>query len=136
MSLTNTANNTLYLKVWLIKNIRLVPKDIAEMIKWFLFYDSDKSQHRELTRAITATINDPGIFVRRRCFNTWHYDEQLQIFVNASNTWIIYVYTPGVKKICDVDMCATMCDYCGEYMESETVEKEDIPLCIQCKCLV
>ena len=41
-----------------------------------------------------------------------------------------------MTKLCQVDMCATMCDYCGEYMDSETVEKEDIPLCIQCRCVV
>ena len=142
-----TANmdaNALYMKLLLIKNIQIntfknnqiVPKDIAETIKGFLFYDKDVSKHRQLTRAITDTIKNPDIFVNRRCYNSWHYDQQLQIFVSSSLTWIIYVKSPDMTKLCQVDMCATMCDYCGEYMDSETVEKEDIPLCIQCRCVV
>ena len=111
-----------------------IPKDTIEIIKHFLFYDKYASIHRKLTLRITATIKNPDIFVTRRCYNRWSYDQQLQIYVNPSNTWIIYVNIPGLPKRYEIDMCASMCDYCGDYMESETVPIEDIPLCIQCRC--
>lgn len=126
-----------FYKLWLIKNIKLVsiiPKDIAVIITSYLFYDKDVAKHRKLLRNVTDTITNPDIFVKRRCYNSWHYDEQLEIFTNASNTWIIYVKTKDVTKLCETDMCATMCDDCSEYIESETVPKEEIPLRILCKC--
>ena len=70
-----------YLKLWLIQNIQMnIPKDTAEIIKHFLFYDKYVSIHRKLTRRITATVKNPDIFVMRRCYNRWSYDQQLQIY--------------------------------------------------------
>jgi hypothetical protein len=131
---TMDTMDTMYIKLLLIKNIHLgIPKDISESIKAFLFYDIVTSIRRYFKREVTDTISNRDIFRRINYYNAWHYDRYLQIFMNSSVSVIIYSECPDLPTY-DVDMCATLCDYCGNYMESDTVEKEDMPLCIQCTC--
>ena len=111
-------------KQFLVNNILCLKKDIANLVKDYLFYDQIESNQRKCAARLQKCLT----FDKQNIHMPWYYDDALNIFVGSS----VMVFI-NINKF-DVSLCLTFCELCGNYMECESMDTDEIPLHIKCRC--
>lgn len=122
---------------FLVNNIplsatRLIPKEMSNIIKQYVFGDKVYIMQRKHFEQTMKTIQNKQTFLKSCMRIQWYYDEENNNFVSSSI--IVSICIQYSKNVYAVSMHLIMCDYCGNYKECDSIEKEDIPLHIKCNC--
>jgi len=117
-------------KQFLVNNISCLPKDIANLVKDYLFYDHIESKQRKCAARLISSL----IFNKQTIHMPWYYDDALNIFVGSSVMVFIKIRCIYNINKFNVLMCLTFCELCGNYMECDSMDTDDIPLHIKCRC--
>jgi glycerol-3-phosphate O-acyltransferase len=113
-----------------LSNSKLMPKDVSNLINEFVFYDKIQSNQRKHAVRLISNLT----YNKQTVHMPWYYDNVLNIFVGSS----VMVFTSirciyNINKF-DVSMCLVFCELCGNYMECENMDPDEIPLRIKCNC--